>query len=237
MFELNQAVAGWRQRMSGQPDIQDGDIDELEDHLRETVAELRGAGLNDEEAFLVASRRLGDPEALAGEFAAADPSLRRRLRLRWMVVGALAVLALAFLGDFSADLITGATGWLSVSGPRPFLVGPWLGWTGGVLRLTVFAVGALLIWRLLTSDAAAGRSHRLWSASLLGAVLLAFAWVLLAATARFGSGLVISRGVPHEVLVGIAPIAHWFRFGLMLLLPMLLILMLWWLARPRGGAR
>jgi hypothetical protein len=237
MFELNHAVAQWRQRMNAQPDIQDGDVEEMEDHLRETVADLQRAGLTDEEAFLIASRRLGDPEALAGEFAVADPGLRRRLRLRWMVVGALAMLALAFLGDFFANLVTGATTWLSVSGPRPFMVGPWLGWTGGALRAVVFVVGALLVWRLLTSDAVAGRSHRLWSAGLMGAGILAFAWLVLAALGGVGSRLVLSHGVPPEVMIGVSSVTVLFRTALLLLLPMLLILMLWWLARPRGGAR
>jgi hypothetical protein len=45
------------------------DAEELEDHLRSQVAELREAGLDDEEAFLIAVKRIGDLDALSREFA------------------------------------------------------------------------------------------------------------------------------------------------------------------------
>ena len=42
---------------------------ELEDHLREQVAGLAGAGLDADEAFLVAVKRMGSLDALSREFA------------------------------------------------------------------------------------------------------------------------------------------------------------------------
>jgi hypothetical protein len=45
------------------------DVAELEDHLREQVAVLMGAGLAADEAFLVAVKRLGELDALSREFA------------------------------------------------------------------------------------------------------------------------------------------------------------------------
>ena len=45
------------------------DVDELEDHLRTQVAELGEAGLDDEEAFLIAVKRIGDLDTLSREFA------------------------------------------------------------------------------------------------------------------------------------------------------------------------
>jgi hypothetical protein len=239
MFDLTEAVLGWRRRMGAQPDIQEGDLDELEDHLRETVAELRGTGLSDEEAFLLAARRLGDPETLAGEFATADPGLRRRLRLRWMVIGALAVLVLRFASDIVADSLTGASFWLPAGDSLHLMAGSQLGWTAGLLRLTVFIAGAFLIWRLLTSDEAASRvkRSRFWSTGLLGAFLVALLIVAAAATMRVGSAMLLSHGVPAQHITNLSLTMAWLRWGLMLLLPMLLLLMLWWLARPRRSAR
>lgn len=49
--------------------VHDTDVDELEDHLRATVAELAEAGLRPEEAFLVAVLRMGNLDALSREFA------------------------------------------------------------------------------------------------------------------------------------------------------------------------
>lgn len=45
------------------------DTDELEDHLRSTVAELTAAGLQPDEGFLVAVKRLGSLDELSREFA------------------------------------------------------------------------------------------------------------------------------------------------------------------------
>jgi len=49
--------------------IDPADAEELEDHLRTQVAELREAGLDDEEAFLIAVKRIGDLDAVSREFA------------------------------------------------------------------------------------------------------------------------------------------------------------------------
>ena len=42
---------------------------ELEDHLRDQMGELTGAGLASDEAFLIAVKRLGSLDALSREFA------------------------------------------------------------------------------------------------------------------------------------------------------------------------
>lgn len=46
-----------------------GEVEELETHLRDQIAELRAAGLGDDEAFLIAVKRLGALDALSNEFA------------------------------------------------------------------------------------------------------------------------------------------------------------------------
>jgi hypothetical protein len=45
------------------------DADELEDHLRTQVSDLKEAGLDEEEAFLIAVKRLGDLDSLSREYA------------------------------------------------------------------------------------------------------------------------------------------------------------------------
>src|SRR5690606_27834951 len=45
------------------------DIEEMEDHLREQVSDLSDAGLNSDEAFLVAVKRMGNVDAISREFA------------------------------------------------------------------------------------------------------------------------------------------------------------------------
>ena len=45
------------------------DVAELEDHLRGQLDALKGAGLAEDEAFLVAVKRMGAVDALSQEFA------------------------------------------------------------------------------------------------------------------------------------------------------------------------
>lgn len=76
MFDLNKAIAGWRQDLNAQRTMHAADLDELEDHLREEIGGLMAGGLSEEEAFQVARMRLGSPGELGGEFAMADPAGR-----------------------------------------------------------------------------------------------------------------------------------------------------------------
>ena len=90
-FDLNAAVANWQQELAAQGDLTSIVRRELETHLRDTVAELRERGLNNEEAFWLARRRVGQPQQLGEEFAKADPLQAWRERTFWMAVALLAV--------------------------------------------------------------------------------------------------------------------------------------------------
>ncbi|MFD1212289.1 permease prefix domain 1-containing protein [Arthrobacter sp. GCM10027362] len=67
--ELEAHIGRWRGYVQRRQAISPADIDELEDHLRGQVADLQAAGLDDEEAFLVAIKRLGSLDAVSREFA------------------------------------------------------------------------------------------------------------------------------------------------------------------------
>ena len=49
-FDLTAAVARWREAFSAVPSVRAPDLDELESHLRDAVADLEGRGLSAEEA-------------------------------------------------------------------------------------------------------------------------------------------------------------------------------------------
>jgi hypothetical protein len=66
---LEQRVDEWRSYLRRRQAIHAGDIDELEDHLRDQISALSEAGLADDEAFLVAVKRMGDLDSLSREFA------------------------------------------------------------------------------------------------------------------------------------------------------------------------
>jgi len=67
--DLEVKINEWRAYVRDRGPFQDGDVDELESHLRDRVTELREAGLQADEAFLIAVKRLGALDDLSREFA------------------------------------------------------------------------------------------------------------------------------------------------------------------------
>jgi hypothetical protein len=67
--ELEAQIDRWRGYVQRNRAISPSDVDELEDHLREQIADRQATGLDDEEAFLVAIKRLGNLDAVSREFA------------------------------------------------------------------------------------------------------------------------------------------------------------------------
>ena len=66
---LEAQIGQWRGYLRRRQAIRPMDVAELEDHLRDQVATLRSAGLSDDEAFLVAVKRMGALDAISNEFA------------------------------------------------------------------------------------------------------------------------------------------------------------------------
>jgi hypothetical protein len=66
---LEGQIEQWRSYLRRRQAIRPVDVEELEDHLRGEVAALRGAGLSENEAFLVAVKRMGALDAISSEFA------------------------------------------------------------------------------------------------------------------------------------------------------------------------
>jgi hypothetical protein len=65
---LEPQIAEWRAYVS-KAWLNGRDVDELEDHLRQQIADLNAVGLADDEAFLVAVKRMGDVDVISREFA------------------------------------------------------------------------------------------------------------------------------------------------------------------------
>ncbi|HEX8152442.1 MAG TPA: permease prefix domain 1-containing protein [Thermoanaerobaculia bacterium] len=66
---LEEQIDQWRSYLRRRQAIHSVDVAELEDHLREQIDMLAESGLADDEAFLVAVKRIGSLDALSREFA------------------------------------------------------------------------------------------------------------------------------------------------------------------------
>ena len=66
---LDEQIGHWRGYLRRRRAINGSDVEELETHLRDQVGALTRAGLAEDEAFLVAVKRMGSLDALSREFA------------------------------------------------------------------------------------------------------------------------------------------------------------------------
>ncbi len=69
MSDVEARIAQWRAAIARSAAVTDADADELEEHLRDRMADLEGRGLEPDEAFLIAVKRLGATDAVTAEFA------------------------------------------------------------------------------------------------------------------------------------------------------------------------
>jgi hypothetical protein len=69
MESLELEIAEWRSFVGQAPAVDGRDVEELEAHLRDQIADLNAAGLAADEAFLIAVKRMGSLDDLSREFA------------------------------------------------------------------------------------------------------------------------------------------------------------------------
>ena len=86
-FDLNLAIRLWRENLAQSPALRTENLNELESHLRDSVAALQTRGLATEEAFLVATRRLGQSQQLEPEFSKLNRGNIWLGRAIWMLIG------------------------------------------------------------------------------------------------------------------------------------------------------
>src|SRR5215210_4363414 len=82
MFDVDDAVAEWRHRLTdggiNSPEV----LDELESHLREEVNQRMRAGISEQQAFAAAVEQIGQTTALKEEFARAGGWHEARERVK-----------------------------------------------------------------------------------------------------------------------------------------------------------
>jgi hypothetical protein len=169
---LEERIGEWRSHLLRRQAVSPADVDELEDHLRTQVAELVSGGLDEEEAFLIGVKRIGNLDAVSQEYAreyserlwkrlvmppepvGAGMGLDReaRMALGFAVAAGVAIKAPALFGVHldgpeSSQLFYAHNGSLLI---LPFLAGFFV-WKRGIEPArwiwvaALFALGALLI--------------------------------------------------------------------------------------------
>lgn len=87
MFRLKDSIEIWKQKLSSSNSFTNSDIEELESHLLDEIDILKEKELTEEEAFYVASNRLGSVELLSSEFTKINTKSIYLKRVVWLLGG------------------------------------------------------------------------------------------------------------------------------------------------------
>lgn len=155
-FDLNQAIEQWRGSLRQSPAFRQENLDELESHLRDSIAILKDRSLSDEEAFLIATRRAGSGAALGTEFGKINSNSIWMNRILWMLIGTQ-VFVMARTLTNTISYVTGVLTIRQVVTLDKFVTYDNVdrtSWTIGLLcgltQLLAYAVALTIGWRFLT---------------------------------------------------------------------------------------
>ncbi|MFH1718443.1 MAG: hypothetical protein ABIF19_13900 [Planctomycetota bacterium] len=103
MFDLNEQIHKWRNRLAQSQSLGKEDIDELEGHLRAEIDGLNAFKLSDDEKFWIAAHRLGNIESLSNEYAKINRGMVFRQKASLMITGILIYMMTAYFARFVSE--------------------------------------------------------------------------------------------------------------------------------------
>lgn len=228
MFDLNRQINTWRDNLAQSETFRGSDIDELESHLREQIEQLTASELSEQEAFLVATHRLGDTASLKSEFGKTNGSYIVRNRLFWMTMGVLGYLLVTrFAGAASGGCVLLA----GVGGLRGYS----LGFVGIISKILIVGIIVLLFYQSYKQDFSSPGVGKLVGSSKGRAILftaLAAFMIVLAIAQLFLPAMTV-RMVSLKEYSQMALVSAWAQLVLPVLLPVVLVIMLIKLRAPK----
>lgn len=89
-FNLQRHITGWMVKIQSEPAVTEADAEELKSHLLDLIDDLKAAGLDEEEAFWVASKRLGNSTDWSEEYRQESNPVIQMRRSLIILAGVLA---------------------------------------------------------------------------------------------------------------------------------------------------
>ena len=221
MFNLEEQLRLWKQSFTTTPAMRSADIEELEHHVRDSMSTLAGLGLSPEEAFILATHRVGAPVRVAREFAKVNGSRLWYQQAAWMTAGALGYaicgLIISALASFSQVLALLAGG-----------TGVAVGFAAVAITCLGWAVVAALLYRRPSEDSRAAGLTDISGGALASVVAVALVVGILA---KFGGQLVLGRLMPVSEFAGAQLISNLAGLMATVLVPLLLLVVVQLLRR------
>jgi hypothetical protein len=190
MFQIEQALEAWKIRIGQSEAIRPIDLAELEQHVRDSVAHLVTTSLSDEEAFLVAIHRVGEPNQIASEFKQVNGAHIWGQRVFWMIAGfiffvlwKLVIRSVTLSSQAMIALVGGS--------------GTSMGTVASIVSALCWIGLAIAIYRWAITEREPSSLHELLSRPRMQVLsLVAGAVVVLSAFLIFAGRLVVARYVP-----------------------------------------
>ena len=88
-FDIQKQIKSWESKIKTEPSITESDAEELKSHLLDLIDTLKDAGLDDHEAFLVASKRIGSNNDWGEEYRQENNTILQIRRSATILVGVL----------------------------------------------------------------------------------------------------------------------------------------------------
>jgi len=230
MFDLNEQINKWRGNLAQSQTLGSSDIDELESHLREEIENLTVLKLSDEEAFLVATYRLGDTARLSDEYAKINLGKRFRQNVSWMITGILTyLLATHFATAVSKDCVllaanSGVTGYRSLG---------FIGFVSQILTLiTTFFLGYFICRLILQTPGLRKQIKQLTTRMRLLMVL--FVFIIMTVVYRAAFHIPVPGFRPMNIQQHVVQALTYTKFLWSVFLPVILVMVLINLLKPNS---
>jgi len=116
MFNLETAIADWRKQMLAAGIKTPVPLEELEGHLCEEIERRMNSGLNEQHAFEIAVRQIGQASALKNEFKKSHPIMKTNDITQRFISGVLVISGIASLAMLLLEFATPAIHAAKVAG-------------------------------------------------------------------------------------------------------------------------
>lgn len=225
-FDLNENIRTWRKSLAGLPELLNDNLDEMEAHLRDSIACLETNGLSSEEAFWIATRRMGSCATLALEYGKINARNVWISRVLWMVAGIQVASVILLLTRTATGLILYG---FSIWDPER----AWLPQTGMIFSWVFLGFLIWMAWKRLTLKTAPslGWARKLLQHPVLTSIGLILLGVGLQVASFTTAWLYLKQGTP----TAIGAQAAWTALSSTLLQVFFIPVALVYLARTRAA--
>ena len=202
LFDLNRRIEQWRANLATSPSFRSENLKELESHLRDSVATLQSRGLSADEAFLIATRRIGTSRALESEFTKVNGQALWFDRCLWILIAVQLWKMISYVSAFAtvgvAVAAMGINELLPGLGVQRISDGPIQ--VGASLLASPLALAILVAWGWRFWSGPRERLHAASRALLQRPSTLALA--------LFSACLVLSAGASWALVHWLFPVLH-----------------------------